>query len=201
MIGNDTEFARYLGVNKSSVSRARKAGRLVLTADGRVEFEASAARWHETSGGRTDVAARHAAKRGADIPSPKHVQKNAPAARATATAGEDEITSGETRASAKAALLHYENTMLKLQITLRRGTRLERRAVAQEAGNIGAILRSGVDRLIDQTAPRLAAADDDMTRRRVIEAEVDRLRRVFRREIPRAMRRMRESGKKAAASA
>lgn len=197
--GNDTEFARFLGVNKSSVSRARKAGRLVLTGDGRVEFEASAKKWHETAGGRTDVAARHAANRGAAIPTPHPSQKNAPAARGEATAGiDDESAAATTRASAKTALLHYENSLIKLEMAMRRGLRLDRQAVGKEAHGLGAMLRAGVERVIDQTAPRLAATADENQRRRIIEAEVGRLRWVILRELPRALRRMKEAGKAAA---
>lgn len=199
--GNDTEFARYLGVNKSSVSRARKAGRLVFTADGRVDFEASAQRWHETSGGRTDVAARHAANRGSAVPTHRPGQKNAPAARAEAGVGQ-EMESGSAdsaRSSAKAALLHYENSLIKLEMALRRGLRLDRKAVGHEALGLGAMLRAGIERVIDQTAPRIAAARDAESRQRILASEIGRLRWIIKREMPRALRRMREAGQKASA--
>lgn len=199
MTGNDSEFARWLGVNKSSVSRARKAGRLVLAADGKVDFEASAQRWHETSGGRADVAARHAAKRGAAIPTPHPQQKNAPAARSgvavpgldaagLATAGDD-----GSRAKAKTLLLHYENASIKLEMALRRGLRLDLSAVRRESTGLGAMLRAGIERVIDQTAPRLAAASNDADRRRILDGELRRLRWIFKREMPRALRRMKEA--------
>lgn len=202
MTGNDTEFARFLGVNKSSVSRARKAGRLVLVADGQVDFEASAARWHETAGGRTDVAARHAAHRGSAIPTAAPAQKNATAAHGGADAGLVEPAQEHGgRASAKAALLHYVNGLIKLEMALRRGLRLERVAVRREAQALGALVRAGIERVIDQTAPRIAAAGTDLQRRQIIAAEIRRLRWVIKREMPRALRRMRDAGTQKTATA
>lgn len=200
MTGNDTEFARWLGVNKSSVCRARKAGRLVLTADGRVEFEQSAARWHETTAGRTDVAARHAQNRGAAIPTPQPQQKNATAAQSAPAVAEIDagtgsgMSDGDTRTKAKTLLLHYENAQIKLEMALRRGLRLDRSAVRREATGLGAMLRAGIERVIDQTAPRLAAAGNELERRRILQGEIKRLRWIFRRELPRALRRIKEAG-------
>ena len=57
------QFARLLGVNRSTVTRWADAGRLVLLPDGSVDAEASLGRIRATSGGRDDVAARHAAQR------------------------------------------------------------------------------------------------------------------------------------------
>ena len=62
------EFARQLGVNRSHVTRLKHAGRLVLTADGLVEVEASHARIIDTADpNRDDVVTRHARARGAIV--------------------------------------------------------------------------------------------------------------------------------------
>ena len=196
MTGNDADFARWMGVNISTVSRARKAGRLVLTGDGRVEFEASSAQWHQTSGGRTDVAARHAAHRGSVIPMAHPRDENATVRDSARDAGLDAATGdGETRRNAKVALLPFENSAIKLEMALRRGLRLERAAIKREAHGLGAMLRAGVERVIDHTAPRLAAADSDLQRRQIVDAEIRRLRWIIKRELPRALRRMKEAGK------
>ena len=50
---------------------------------------------------------------------------------------------------------------------------------------------------IDQTAPRLAVMRDDIERRRLIDVEVRRVRWMLKRELPRALRRMRAAGGKA----
>ena len=80
MTGNQSELADFLGIHKATVSRAVRAGRLLAEPDGSFDFEKSAARWHATVGGRADVAARHAAQRGAGIPTGHRSAQNAPAA-------------------------------------------------------------------------------------------------------------------------
>ena len=97
--------------------------------------------------------------------------------------------------NAKVALLHFENSAIKLEMALRRGLRLERAAIKREAHGLGAMLRAGVERVIDQTAPRLAAADSDLQRRQIVDAEIRRLRWIIKRELPRALRRMKDAGK------
>lgn len=62
---NQAEFARYIGRDPSHVTRLKQAGRLVLTADGLVDAEASVARIHATRGQRFDVEARFEELRGA----------------------------------------------------------------------------------------------------------------------------------------
>ena len=193
MTGNDSEFAAWLGVNKSTVSRARKAGRLVLDAEGRVDFEASAAKWHETAGGRTDVAARHAAQRGAAIPTHQATQKNA---TMPDSASGTVIDDGESsRRDAKVVLLHYENAQIKLDMAVRSGQSLRRPAAMREAGGLGATVRAGIERVIDHTAPRLAASGSEAQRRQILDIEIRRLRWIIKRELPRALRRMREDGR------
>lgn len=206
MIESKAAFARRLGVNRSTITRAAEAGRLVLTARGQVEVEKSLERWHATKGARSDVAARHAENRGADIPEAAPVEKNAPKARKTpgansgAPPGADQLPGSEpaggSRARYKLAALHYENQSIKLEMALRRGLRYPLALVKQEAGGIGATMRAAIERIIDQTAPRLAVMRDDAERRRLIDAEVRRVRWMLRRELPRALRRMRSAGVK-----
>lgn len=190
MTGDQSAFARYLGVNKGTVSRARKAGRLVITPEGLVDFEASAARWHDTAGARRDVAARHAQNRGAVIPKGQPDQKNAPAAPDWPAAGID-VGGRDGRAGPQALRLKFENDLLKIEMALRRGLRYELDAVRREALGLGAMVRAGIERVIDQCAPRLAAAGNELERRRILDKEVRRLRWVIKREMPRTLRRMR----------
>lgn len=199
MIGDQSAFARWMGVNKSNVSRAKAAGRLVLTADGLVDFEASAARWKTTAGGRADVAdrharERHAAGRGGVLPTPQPSAEKSLSGRGEPTAGG---ISSEGRAAPQALRLKYENDQIKIEMALRRALRYELAATGREAAGLGAMVRAGLERVIDQTAPRLAAAPDALARRQIVEREVRRLRWVLKRELPRALRRMREAGRAA----
>lgn len=188
MNGTRAAFAAHLGVHRSTITRAVDAGRIQLEADGSINFEKATAAWHASAGGRADVAARHAAQRGAAIPDSQPGQKNAPAARF------DEFGADGHRADAKALLMHFENEIIKIEMALRRGLRFERAAVCREAASLGSTLRAGLERVIDQCAPRLAAIPDATERRRVIEKETRRLRWIFKREIPRALRRMKQAG-------
>jgi hypothetical protein len=194
MTGNQQDLARFRGVNKSSVSRAVKAGRIKPLADGSFDFDQCAAAWHASSGGRADVAARHAAQRGRVLPTPLPTKENAPAADLAQVVPDD-----GSRAKAKALLMHYENSSIKLEMALRRGLRIELAAAKREAAGIGAMLRAGIERVIDQTAPRLAASSNELDRRRIVAAEVRRLRWMLKRELPRALRRMKDAGQKVGA--
>lgn len=203
MIESKAAFARRLGVNKSTITRAAEAGRLVLTPRGQVEVEKSLERWHATKGARSDVAARHAENRGAEIPKAGQAQKNAGKGRKTAGADSDAADgmpagkpSAGTRAYYKIVTLHFENQNIKHEIELRRGLRFLLSQVKKESGSIGATVRAAIERIIDQTAPRLAVMRDDIERRRLIDAEVRRVRWMLRRELPRALRRMRAAGGK-----
>jgi hypothetical protein len=68
MTETPSEFARRLGVNKSTVCRAIQEGRL-LASGGKLDVADNLRRWEATKPGtRADVAARHAAKRVKAIP-------------------------------------------------------------------------------------------------------------------------------------
>lgn len=180
-------FARQIGYDKSRITQLKHAGRIVMAPGGKlVDVEASLARIAATADpGRRDVADRHAANR---------ASAGRVALPLAAPPADDSGLGIEhtDRASAKAALMRYENRLLKLEMDVRRGLRFERAAVNREASGIGAMVRAGIERVIDQTAPRLAAARNEPDRRRILDAELRRLRWVIKREIPRALRRMKD---------
>jgi len=178
-------FAAEIGKSVGYVQKLVDTGRCVLTPDGKIDGQASLARIAETQGGRTDVADRWAA------------QRSQPAAPPAAPAPDIDVghTDGNSRAKAKALLMHYENSQIKLEMAMRRGLRIERAAVKREAAGLGAMLRAGIERVIDQTAPRLAAAGNELQRRQIIAAEIRRLKYLIKRELPRALRRMKSKTK------
>lgn len=217
-------FARRLGVNRSTVTRAAQAGRLVMTADNRVLVAASLARWHATTGTRADVAARHAAARGAAVepgaralhvasagnpatsaatlasPAPQTDQQGAfPGSGgpndAEAPPEPTADVSGAQRAAAEAERLTWQNALLGLSLELTRGGRIPRAAMSREAQGLGNALRAAVERLIDQTAPRLAAAAASPAEQRsLLRGELAAVRRQLLGEFSRAMRRLRPDG-------
>lgn len=203
-------FARRIGVNKSTITRAAQAGRLVLR-DGLVDVEASLQRWHATAGGRSDVSERHAQQRGADIP-----QASTPTAGpGNATAGHsgpyssgvadeqpaqpdaqprEETPADGSRTRYKTMVLRYENESIKLEMALRRGMRHPLPAVRREALGLGTALRAAVERMIDQTAPRLAAETDRAVRAALLRRECAAVARALRMEFLRSLRRLRQQG-------
>jgi pyruvate/2-oxoglutarate dehydrogenase complex dihydrolipoamide acyltransferase (E2) component len=204
---NKAAFARRLNWNRSTVTRAAQAGRLVM-AGNLVDVEASLARLKATEGGRTDVAARHAAERAQAVPQPTQKQKNGTAATKTPSTPADAAdhipetpgdTDGGSRARYKAMVLHYENQQLKLGMALARGLRFNRKDAARESGALGGIIRSAIERVIDQTAPRLAVMTAADPRRALLGTELRAIRRTLRGEFPRALRRLRSASQKGAA--
>lgn len=183
------EFAKELGCSVGWVQKLVETGRCVLTADGKIDGPASKARIAATADpGRRDVADRHAQARGAALAGVKESLTVAPG-----VGGLDELPAG-SRAEAKAILMQIENGLMMIERDLRKGRRYDREAVRREAAALGSMLRAGIERVIDQTAPRLAATGDGALRRTILSREVARLRYVIKREMPRALRRMRAAG-------
>jgi len=192
-------FARRLGVNKSTITRAGQEGRLVMQ-DGKVDVAASLARWHATTGGRTDLAEKYARQRGKTIhPIPTHTmgQENAATGLYSSDRGIDEEGEGHAnpdRTRYKALVLHFENQSIKLHMALGKGLRHRLAAVQREAFGLGAALQASVERLIDQAAPRLAAATGRDARATLLRDECGQLARAIRAEFVRSARRLRKQG-------
>lgn len=179
------EFARIAGVNRSTVTRWRQAGRLAMDDHGRVLVDESLARIQATVGGRTDVAERHATERGAELPTSPATQ-----GQPDATAGQGEATAGGNRKDWKRLALYYENQGIRLERSLRRYERYNRAAVRRELEAIGGTLRAAAERLVDEVAPQARIASP-AERRRLLERQEQQIRRVLRSELARALYRLR----------
>jgi len=208
---NAAAFARRLGVHKSNVTRAIQSGRLIRDADGLLDIAANLLRWQETKAGtRPDVSARHERARGATSPA------KAPATPNLAPRPENSFSAPSDTVAAAADLSdddnnptepppgrqqHYaalrigaQNNLLKLAIALRTHRRYPLAGIRAEALALGGSLRAALERLVDQTAPRLALLDNTADRQALIAAETNSLRRAMRSELPRALRRLRDTG-------
>lgn len=158
-------FADRLGVNRSTVTRWADAGRLVLAEHGHVEVEASLQRLRDTSGGRDDVAARHAANRGAAIPEHHHGEKNAPEAAKNemarmATAGNERATGAESRSDAQARKESAAADLLEIELAVKRGSLIPKEDVDAALKSFAASVRSRLDVLADQLSPVVAPVAD-----------------------------------------
>ena len=202
---NMSDFAKRLGIHKSNITRGARAGRVIINKNGHVEVEASLKRWHETKGHRPDVAARHAAHRGSEIPIVIQADDRSATAqiyttRTQSSATSPALTDSEGRTRHKADAMQYENQIIGIEMDLRRGQRYRVEDVKREAHGIGATLRAAMERLIDQTAPRLAVMSDETERKKLLATELRRMQRLIKTDLPRALRRLRQSGAKKGAA-
>ena len=182
-------FARRLGINPSTVCRAVRLGHVLLDAGGRVIIEASLQAWQQGRGLKPGAADRiealqatqTAASASANQTNTKPSNAKPKATKATAS-----------RSEAKARTLQAENTMAKLAIQLANHKVLDRASVAAESLAAGGHLRSGIERLIDQLAPRLAASPS-AARPRLIAQAIQQLHQRLRADHPRALRRIQKA--------
>lgn len=150
------EFAGLMGVDRSHVTRLKHDGRLVMTADGLVEVEASRDRILATTGGRDDVAARWARER---AQTPASTPPAPPAGQETGVAGEDEAQT--TRADAMARKEHYLALQAKLDYERATGAVIPRPEVQSALDDLIAFARAGIENLPHRVAGLLVGKDYD----------------------------------------
>jgi len=152
------DFARLIGVARSYVTALKNAGRLVMTADGRVEVEDSISRIDATKDpNRDDVAARHAQAREAFAPTappPSTAPAQVREAEDHDISYQDARTIKE-RYAAKTAKLEYERAA---------GLMIERAAVAAAVEDLLTALRQSLEQQPHRLAPLLLGQDLDVLR-------------------------------------
>lgn len=147
MTETKAQFAKRLGVNKSTVTRYGQAGRLVLAPNGKVKVEESLNLINGTKGHRIDVSKLHGQNH-------QGLQSDA-----TGVADDDmgatvELV-GMDRAALKAQTLTYGNKMLELEAAKAEGSVLDKEDFLKQVGLSGRSFRVGMERLIDNLAPVL----------------------------------------------
>lgn len=171
---NKIQFAKRINRAPSYITELISHGRIVLNGR-RVDVEASLALLAQTaSGANPAVAERHEAARKGGAPEKKDSMS---------------MESG-SRAKFKSMVMHYENQQIKIEMMLRRGLRFELADTRREAQAIGNTMRASVERLIDQSAPRLSVMQSRADRARLIMQEINKLNRIIKNEFPRALRRL-----------
>jgi hypothetical protein len=189
MTETPSEFARRLGLSRSTVCRAIQSGRL-LASGGMLDVADSLRRWEATKPGtRADVAARHAAKRASAIPSVPGATKTPQ--NAQESADDDGPGIADYR---KLELIASINTT-KLEIALRTGERFPLADIGSQAGALGATLRASLERLVDTTAARLTLATTNAARADLIRAEAASIKRLMTKQFVRSIRALREGAK------
>jgi DNA-binding protein Fis len=162
------EFARLMGVNRSTVTRTwKQAGRLVMVGD-LVDVEASRARILATADlARSDVAERHAAERGAVVG--QGVETVKVGAGDTATARSEALPPttptidhiGNSYQAARAVKEKYAALSAKAEYERLIADLLPRQDVDQALDDLVATVRSGLENLPHRAAGQLVGKDYD----------------------------------------
>jgi hypothetical protein len=159
------EFAKICEVDRSTVTRWKAAGRLVMTPKGRVLVEDSLRRVEDTKGHRDDVAERHAGHRAAKRnggatppPPPRDVRGGHVPTGAAMPAADDSAHAWprETRADAQARKDSLAADLLEMEVAEKRRNLIPREDVDAALRFLGSAVRSTLEVLADQQAPILA---------------------------------------------
>lgn len=143
-------FAARLDCNKSHVTRLKQRGRLVMTADGKVDVAASLKRIEETKGrGRPDVADRHQRER------------EEPRAPEPPEGGESsgDPSDPNTRAYWDRREAAAKAKLKEIELATTRGELVSREDVDFVLNDFGATWRGLLDNLADRLAPTVYPLD------------------------------------------
>lgn len=138
---SQSAFAKAQGWSPSYVNQLKKAGRLVMDANGRVNVAASLQLIKDTSGGRDDVAARNAASRGQETP-PRNENRAAGQAR---------------KENAQADIAEMERDRL-------RGLLVDKGEALAVIGDVCVTLRQALENMPHMVAPVLVGKDQEAIR-------------------------------------
>jgi hypothetical protein len=161
------EFAKAQGWNRSTVTRLKQAGRLVM--DGKlVDPVASLVRIRDTGGMRFDVAERHAEQRAQQdgqnatvVPSAGTGEGEGQGAAPIGQPAPDlAVSGGERRADAQARKESALADMAEMDVRQKRGELIPRDDVDAALRSFGASVRAKLDVLPDQLAPLVAPVAD-----------------------------------------
>lgn len=146
------DYARRKNWNRSTVTRLVQSGRLVETADGKIDVAASEVRYAATES-RDDMAAHHAAGRG-DAP--------ASAASAAAPAGDPALDKlGNSLQAVKLANAKIEFMRKKAEYEKYMGQLIEKEAIAAIVTDVFITFRQSLEGLRHRAGSRLVMKDHD----------------------------------------
>lgn len=174
---SQAEFARRAGYAKSYVTALKQAGRLVMTADGRVDAAASVARIEATRDpSRDDLESRRAGRLAAlqapaaPAAEPARAEGAAPAekpavAGAGAAADRSEVVCSYQ--DARALKERYAALSARLEYERAAGIMIEREAVAEAVTDVVISIRQTLEQMPHSVAPELVGCDLDTIRARL----------------------------------
>lgn len=157
-----------MGVQKSYVTKLGQQGRLVETADGQVDIDATLRRVRETADpNRDDVSARHTAQRGADAghgaQNDAGVGQPYQPAQKSAQSASDGV--GSSYQASRAVKERYLALQAKRDYELACGQLMRADDVAAAVSSAATTLRTRLESLPDQLAAQLGPHLDETQRR------------------------------------
>lgn len=153
------DFARRLGVNRSTITRWVETGRVVLSG-ALIDVEASQQRLAETGGARPDVAERHAAERAAKGATVGAGDTPPPAAPPASDAASRADGVGNSYQAARAVKEKYAALHAKLEYEQALGNLIPKGDVDLALRSFAASVRAKLDVLPDQISPLVAPVSD-----------------------------------------
>jgi len=141
------ELARLLGVSRTAVNKAVKAGRITADADGRFDLEQAIIDWKNNT--------RAAAKAASQPGSPRQ-------------------RGGQPKyASARARKEHSLANIAEMREGQMRGALAETASVKDAGTEVGTTVRTVLENLADQLAPVLAAESEEHNVHRILSKQMD----------------------------
>jgi len=171
-IATKSEFSRLMGHGKSYTTKLVQADRLVLTADGLVDVEASKRRLAATADpNRDDVAARHAAARTAQVGQGHPMHDDAALARPAPAAQPD--AAGSSYQTSRAVKERYLALEAKRAYEMACGDLMRVADVTSVVLDAATTLRTRLEALPDMLSQQLSAPMDETHRRALIADAVE----------------------------
>jgi phage terminase Nu1 subunit (DNA packaging protein) len=142
-----SEYARLRSVSAPRISALRKAGRLVMTPDNRVDVERS-----------DELIARTSTRRAAGLP---------------AMVGDEDPEARRKILAARARREHHEANLAQMREAKEAGQLVEASRVHKAAVDAGALLRGALEQVPGKLGARLAAETDAAACRALLRVEID----------------------------
>jgi phage terminase Nu1 subunit (DNA packaging protein) len=142
-----SEYARLRSVSAPRISALRKAGRLVMTPDNRVDVERS-----------DELIARTSTRRAAGLP---------------AMVGDEDPEARRKILAARARREHHEANLAEMREMEKAGALVELEQVRRGAIDAGALIRSALEQLPGKLGASLAAESDPTACRALLRVEID----------------------------
>jgi hypothetical protein len=179
-LATQSDFARQAGVHRSTVTRWKQDGRLVLTDAGLIDVDASLERIRSTEGAapmnyaRREALAEARAAAQAPQPAPAAAPMEPRSDTLEGLMGGDVLSRLGLKTKYEALRkLQAEADRAQMQRDLERGDLVERKAVRKDLTDAVAVILNAAETLPDRLAPILTGVAEQSTVRAILRDEVE----------------------------